>query len=768
MELNSDLENDDWKLANKLRNEDPEQFYTLVRMHLSFVLDLNTDDCEWPVEKAKLRNVLKWSLAPFSKKPRQVLIKNNCDSKGILTKDSIAQVFQLVEFLSKEDNATQEGIFRRSGKMTRQQELKSQLTSGTPLDLDNSQFSVHDCASVLKTFLAELSEPLLTEAYYPAYCQIAELCLSESTSESRLQCALQLLLLLLPSENWTVLKNVLNMLQLISTYEAHNKMNADNLATLFTPHLLCPRKLTPEAFHSSSQMLSHVVSFMIRSGSELFQVPPRLATDIFAYWERRKMSPKIEVNNGGAASTVFSFVDRERTAQENTTNPTEAALAQLYAHIQSLPESSKKRRLIKQFNKENGFGTPRQNNRATSLGDSIKKRIFSKSYKQSKPLIESNILKCGRSSSEEMLDNSDECPKIVVQVEPAALEANDFDNFKRPISSEINVAKLEVSPDEDGNEVRFKEVEIDVGLVSGEKSVETPENLLISSPNLVESTPVRSVMFCTPTMNDVEKYGRGCMDSNKVTFYTPATTPATLRHKYWSVSRPSVSTPTKPNLANSTCLLTSTPAGAAVCNTNCLLTPSPMILSASADEMSPITRSTRRMTRAMQETMMTPRSRKPVVALSGSNISQLSSVAWGGGVGGSGERLKPCSEESSSSGLTSPFRDYLHGRSVLTASPVDLSFSSRTGDFDPSTFSDDTLPSMLSDSLLRCLDGEPVSASSTTSSASSSSSSKYKRKNSGGQLNDSESHDRVLRKRPSLTDGSITDNSRDGVFETSL
>lgn len=67
----------------------------------------------------------------------------------------------------------QEGIFRRSGKMTRQQELKVLLTSGSLLKLDEGQFSVHDCASVLKNFLAQLPEPLLTEAYYPAHCQIA-------------------------------------------------------------------------------------------------------------------------------------------------------------------------------------------------------------------------------------------------------------------------------------------------------------------------------------------------------------------------------------------------------------------------------------------------------------------------------------------------------------------------------------------------------------------------------------------------------------------
>ena len=87
------------------------------------------------------------------------------------------------------------------------------------------------------------------------------------------------------------------------------------------------------------------------------------------------------VCDGTAANTVFSFVDRERTALAHVTNPTETALAQLYAHIQSLPESSRKKKLMKQFNKENGQGTPLQVNvrrknhqRSKSLGDSIKVR----------------------------------------------------------------------------------------------------------------------------------------------------------------------------------------------------------------------------------------------------------------------------------------------------------------------------------------------------------------------------------------------------------
>lgn len=104
------------------------------------------------------------------------------------------------------------------------------------------------------------------------------------------------------------------------------------------------------------------------------------------------------------AHTVFSFVDRKLTAKANSTQDTQAALAQLYAHIQAMPESAKKRRLVKQFNKENGQGTPRhvKNCKTKSLGDSIKKHIFQKKILGHKKFVDINIgCNITRSSSEE-------------------------------------------------------------------------------------------------------------------------------------------------------------------------------------------------------------------------------------------------------------------------------------------------------------------------------------------------------------------------------
>lgn len=118
---------------------------------------------------------------------------------------------------------------------------------------------------------------------------------------------------------------------------------------------------------------------------------------------------------------------------------------------------------------------------------------------------------------------------------------------------------------------------------------------------------------------------------------------------------------------------------------------------------------------------MTPRSRQPVVAVSGSNNTNLSSKEkneflansnndedgsksqvndhFQTCLGNSKEQINLSSKSGES--LTDTFRDYLYSRSMLTTSIADDSFSSRTGDFDPSTVSEEKL----SDSLLYCLDG---------------------------------------------------------------
>ena len=78
----------------------------------------------------------------------------------------MCQVSQLIEYLRRPENIKVEGIFRKHGNLKKQQTLKERLNKGITVDLDSAEFTVHEVAATLKNFLSDLSEPLLTDAYY--------------------------------------------------------------------------------------------------------------------------------------------------------------------------------------------------------------------------------------------------------------------------------------------------------------------------------------------------------------------------------------------------------------------------------------------------------------------------------------------------------------------------------------------------------------------------------------------------------------------------
>lgn len=168
--------------------------------------------------------------------------------------------------------------------------------------------------------------------------------------------AIQILLLLIPDENRILFMDIIEMLSKTIKYKKYNKMTAESLATLFAPHLICPRNLPAEALYDISQNMLKVIVFMITKGLQIFKAPAKLITDIRAYFIEQNRTLDESISDLSTVNTVYTFVDREKTAAANNSDATDTALAQLYAHIQSLPESSKKRKLIRQFNKENGQG----------------------------------------------------------------------------------------------------------------------------------------------------------------------------------------------------------------------------------------------------------------------------------------------------------------------------------------------------------------------------------------------------------------------------
>lgn len=217
----------------------------------------------------------------------------------LLSETSIAHIYQLIHFLSRsESNGLNpppavagvrpptacylfpdlqvEGLFRVPGNSARQQNLKELLTSGADVDLESGDFHPNDAATLLKSFLGELPEPLLTHRHFHAHLKIAGQTLtpppphfqdarasvhhvvlpvaladmmlfddqgnktSVPNRERQLE-ALQLLLLLLPQANRSLLKLLLDLLHHTARQQDKNKMSAFNLALMFAPHVLWPR-----------------------------------------------------------------------------------------------------------------------------------------------------------------------------------------------------------------------------------------------------------------------------------------------------------------------------------------------------------------------------------------------------------------------------------------------------------------------------------------------------------------------------------------------
>ncbi|KAK3879078.1 hypothetical protein Pcinc_016332 [Petrolisthes cinctipes] len=453
----------------RLRHEDPTQYHTLVKMHLSFATDLPTHQCDLQGSE-QTTSGRRWQLTPLIKK----LGRTAAPVKGVmegapLTQEGVCQAFQLIHYLNKDSNIVQEGLFRKSGSLSRQQELKNLLNSGGDLNLDYGTYSAHDCASVLKSFLADLPEPLLTEGHYPIHCRIAEMGRRRGTNEQeelaqgRQVKALRLVFLLLPPENYQLLHDLLVLLHRVASHQNVNLMSAINLGTMFAPHILCPRKMTPNDLQYLSGTLSTAVAFMIEQVPQLFQVPLELEYDVLQYWNnKKKMRHQLSKRSmmDAPANTIFTFIDRELTAQANDKDVTEVALAELYAYVQSLPDSTKKRKLIKQFNTATGSGTPQLNQsvskkqeaRSKRLGESIKKHLFHKTAKPSKgkcqPFSSSDFARVKRTNSEDLLSSpSTRSPELRMfrhnpeYSTPSRLKAKSLEDLSSSFCSQLSITK---------------------------------------------------------------------------------------------------------------------------------------------------------------------------------------------------------------------------------------------------------------------------------------------------------------------------------------
>ncbi|KAG8511618.1 Protein FAM13A, partial [Galemys pyrenaicus] len=147
-----------------------------------------------------------------------------------LTENGIPTVVgNIVEYLTRH-GLTQEGLFRVNGNVKVVEQLRLKFESGAPVELGKDG-DVSSAASLLKLFLRELPESVITSALQPRFIQV----LQDDRNDNQ-ESSLRDLLRELPETHYSLLKYLCQFLAKVAKHHVQNRMNVDNLATVFGPN----------------------------------------------------------------------------------------------------------------------------------------------------------------------------------------------------------------------------------------------------------------------------------------------------------------------------------------------------------------------------------------------------------------------------------------------------------------------------------------------------------------------------------------------------
>ncbi|XP_003214641.1 rho GTPase-activating protein 1 isoform X1 [Anolis carolinensis] len=162
----------------------------------------------------------------------------------------------------QEHALTTQGIFRRSANTQTVREVQQKYNMGLPVDFLQYD-DVHLPAVILKTFLRDLPEPLLTFGLYSDVVNFY------SVEEEKRVDVVRKTLQTLPEENYQVLSVLVTFLVQVSANSDINKMTNANLAVVFGPNLLWAKDaaITLKAINP----INTFTKFLLDNEKELFQ-----------------------------------------------------------------------------------------------------------------------------------------------------------------------------------------------------------------------------------------------------------------------------------------------------------------------------------------------------------------------------------------------------------------------------------------------------------------------------------------------------------------
>ena len=178
----------------------------------------------------------------------------------------------IVSTMRQQDMAV-EGIFRKNGNIRRLQDISDQLDKDSSI-VTLSEENPVQLAALLKRFLREMPEPLLTCRLHKLFCAAATL----PNPEDRKRC-LHLLVLLLPRANRDTLEVLFVFLRWVASFsyrdeETGSRMDIANLATVITPSILYAKSGNPA--REDSMVAINAVQQLLENQDDIYHVPLEL------------------------------------------------------------------------------------------------------------------------------------------------------------------------------------------------------------------------------------------------------------------------------------------------------------------------------------------------------------------------------------------------------------------------------------------------------------------------------------------------------------
>ncbi|XP_019497492.1 PREDICTED: unconventional myosin-IXb isoform X6 [Hipposideros armiger] len=160
-----------------------------------------------------------------------------------------------------------EGLYRKSGAANRTRELRQALQSD-PAAVKLENFPIHAITGVLKQWLRELPEPLMTFAQYSDFLRAVEL-----PEKQEQLAAIYAVLEHLPEANHNSLERLIFHLVKVALLEDVNRMSPSALAIIFAPCLLrCPDNSDPLTSMKDVLKITTCVEMLIQEQMRKYKV----------------------------------------------------------------------------------------------------------------------------------------------------------------------------------------------------------------------------------------------------------------------------------------------------------------------------------------------------------------------------------------------------------------------------------------------------------------------------------------------------------------